>query len=83
MVLLTYFLHESDPRRDHQQIVLYSFCRSTHALHLAVKKYCFKSFCEDLSTLTLHTSVGYVPQNAVDRTLFTQPILLSENIPNI
>ena len=22
------FLHESDPRRDHQQIVLYSFCRS-------------------------------------------------------
>ena len=38
MVLLAYFLHESDPRRDHQQIVLYSFL-SLHALalHLAVK----------------------------------------------
>ena len=35
-----YFLHESDPRRDHRtQIVLYSFCRSILALHLAVKKY--------------------------------------------
>ena len=35
MVLLAYFLHESDPREDHQQIVLYSFCRSILALHLA------------------------------------------------
>ena len=31
------FLHESDPRRDHWVIVLYSFCRSMLVLHLAVK----------------------------------------------
>ena len=31
--------HESDPRRDHQQIVQHSFC-SCAALHLAVKEYC-------------------------------------------
>ena len=31
------FLHESDPRRDHRQIVLYSFCRHALALHLTVK----------------------------------------------
>ena len=37
------------------------FILSLHALalHLAVK-YCFKSFCEDLSTLALHTSVGCI-----------------------
>ena len=34
MVLLAYFLHESDPRRDHQQIVLYSFCRSMRLLFI-------------------------------------------------
>ena len=28
------FLHESDPRRDHQQIVLYSFCRSMRLLFI-------------------------------------------------
>ena len=28
--ITAYFLHESDPRRDHQQIVLCSFCRSMH-----------------------------------------------------
>ena len=35
---IKHILHESDPRRDHQQIVLYSFL-SLHALalHLAVK----------------------------------------------
>ena len=33
MVLLSIFFTESDPRRDHQQIVLYSFL-SLHALAL-------------------------------------------------
>ena len=28
------FLHESDPRRDHRQIVLYSFCRSMRLLFI-------------------------------------------------
>ena len=78
------FFYESDPRRDHQQIVLYSFCRSMLALHLAVK-ILLKSFCaEDLSTLALHTSVGCVPSRMPTGPHFvTQPILLSENIPNI
>ena len=76
------FLHESDPRRDHRQIVLYSFCRSMLALHLAVK-ICFKSFC-DLSTLALHTSVGHVSSRECqqDRTLLRNNTI-SENIPNI
>ena len=37
MVLLTYFLHESDPRRDHQQVFFIHFVAHALALHLAVK----------------------------------------------
>ena len=43
MVLLSIF-YESDPRRDHQQIVLYSFCRSMRLLFIWQLKYYFKSF---------------------------------------
>ena len=79
-----YFLHESDPRRDHQQIVLYSFCRSALALHLAVKILLQIFLYEDLSTLALHTSVGCISSRMPAGPHFvTQPILLSENIPNI
>ena len=78
MVLLSiFFLHESDPRRDHQQIVLYSFL-SLHALalHLAVK-ILLQIFHEDLSTLALHTSVGCISlQNVAGPHFVTQPILL-------
>ena len=86
MVLLSIFLHESDPRRDHQQIVLYSFCRSMRLFHLWLIILLLKSFYEDLSTLALHTSVGCISlQNAsyVTGHFVTQPIRLSENIPNI
>ena len=79
------FLHESDPRRDHQQIVLYSFW-SLHALalHLAVKILLQIFLYEDLSTLALHTSVGCISSRMPAGPHFvTQPILLSENIPNI
>ena len=39
---------------------------------------------EDLSTLALHTSVGCISlQNAQRDHFVTQPILLSENIPNV
>ena len=73
MVLLSiYFLHESDPRRDHQQIVLYSFCRSMRLLfHLAVKILLQIFLYEDLSTLALHTSVGCISlqNDQQDRTL--------------
>ena len=77
------FYTESDPRRC-QQIVLYSFCRSLRTLHLAVKILLQIFLYEDLSTLTLHTSVSCVPSRMPAGPHFvTQPILLSENIPNI
>ena len=63
------------------------FILSLHALalHLAVKILLQIFLYEDLSTLALHTSVGCISlQNASRTTHFvTQPILLSENIPNI
>ena len=83
---IKHILHESDPRRDHQQIVLYSFCEMLHALalHLAVKILLQIFLYEDLSTLALHTSVGCISSRMPAGPHFvTQPILLSENIPNI
>ena len=61
------------------------FILSLHALalHLAVKILLQIFLYEDLSTLALHTSVGCIFQNASRTVLVTQPILLSENIPNI
>ena len=63
------------------------FILSLHALalHLAVKNITQIFLYEDLSTLALHTSVGCISlQNASAGPHFvTQPILLSENIPNI
>ena len=38
---------------------------------------------EDLSTLALHTSVGCISRMPAGPHFVTQPILLSENIPNI
>ena len=86
MVLLSiFFTRIRSTGRDHQQIVLYSFCRSMRLLfHLAVKILLQIFLYEDLSTLALHTSVGCISlQNASRITLSQQPILLSENIPNI
>ena len=59
---IKHIFYESNPRRDHQQIVLYSFCRSNtfNALHLAVKILLQIFLYEDLSTLALHTSVGCI-----------------------
>ena len=62
------------------------FILSLHALalHLAVKILLQIFLYEDLSTLALHTSVGCVPSRMPAGPHFvTQPILLSENIPNI
>ena len=81
---IKHILHESDPRRDHQQIVLYSFCRShALALHLAVKILLQIFLYEDLSTLALHTSVGCIPSRIHRTALCYATMLLSENIPNI
>ena len=71
MVLLSIFLHESDPRRDHQQIVLYSFL-SLHALalHLAVKILLQIFLYEDLSVgLTYICRLYFPPECQQDRTL--------------
>ena len=63
------------------------FILSLHALalHLAVKILLQIFLYEDLSTLPLHTSVGCISLQNASRTphFVTQPILLSENIPNI
>ena len=57
---IKHIFYESDPRRDHQQIVLYSFCHHALALHLAVKILLQIFLYEDLSTLALHTSVSCI-----------------------
>ena len=65
MVLLT-CAHESDPRRDHQQIVLYSFCRQHHlAVKILLQIFLYERF--------EHVGLTYIcrlyfPQNA-SRTL--------------
>ena len=61
------------------------FILSLHALALHLwLKYYFKSFCEDLSTLPyIHLSVVFPSRMPAGPHFVTQPILLSENIPNI
>ena len=74
---IKHIFYESDPRRDHQQIILYSFCRSMRTLHLAVKILLQIFLYEDLSTLTLHTSVSCISSRMPAGPHFvTQPILL-------
>ena len=73
MVLLSIFFTRIRSTEDHQQIVLYSFCRSMRLLFIYAVKILLQIFLyEDLSTLALHTSVGCISlQNATqqDRTL--------------
>ena len=80
-----YTKERSDPRRIISNWSLFILLLHALALHLAVKILLQIFLYEDLSTLTLHTSVGCISlQNASRTALFvTQPILLSENIPNI
>ena len=82
MVLLLYFLHESDPRRD-QQIALIHFVTHALALHLWLKYY-FKSFCMKIWECWpyIHLSVVF-PSRMIkqDRTYATNTI--KWNIPNI
>ena len=61
------------------------FILSLHALalHLAVKILLQIFLYEDLSTLTLHLSVVFPSRMPAGPHFVTQPILLSENIPNI
>ena len=52
------------------------------ALFIAVPKILLKC-SHDLNTLTLHTSVSCIPSKCQQDHALLQPILLSENIPNI
>ena len=83
MVLLSIFFTDQIHGGIISRLFFIHFVAHALALHLAVKILLQIFLYEDLSTLTLHTSVGCSLQNVWDRTLFTQPILLSENIPNI
>ena len=70
---IKHIFYTISPRRDHQQIVLYSFVAPALALHLAVKILLQIFLYEDLSTLALHTSVGCISlQNASRTALVTQ-----------
>ena len=66
---IKHIFRRTDPRRDHQQIVLL-FILSLHALalHLAVKILLQIFLYEDLSTLALHTSVGCISLQNASRT---------------
>ena len=65
---IKHILHESDPRRDHQQIVLIHFVAPWLALHLAVKILLQIFLYEDLSTLASYTSVGCISLQNASRT---------------
>ena len=81
MVLLNIFF-ANQIQEDHQQIVLYSFCRSMRLpLHLAVKILLQIFLYEDLSTLALHTSVGCISSECQlgPHFIFNQA-LINENI---
>ena len=56
------------PRRDHQQIVLYSFVAPCACSSSMVKILLQIFLYEDLSTLALHTSVGCISLQNASRT---------------
>ena len=83
MVLLSIFFRIRSTEGSSADCSLFILSLHALALHLAVKILLQIFLYEDLSTLALHTSVGCIsPEYQQDHTLL-QPILLSENIPNI
>ena len=86
MVLLSiFFTRIRSTEGSSKQIVLYSFCRSMLALHLAVKIMLQIFLYEDLAHLALHTSVSccFPPECQQDRTLLHSQYYSSENDSNI
>ena len=85
MVLLSIFFTRIRSTEDHQQIVLYSFCRSMRLLFILAVKILLQIFLyEDLSTLALHTSVSCLFPSKCSRTALCYAAnTISENIPNI
>ena len=83
MVLLGYFTRIRSTEGSSADCSLFILSLHALALHLAVKILLVFLY-EDLSTLALHTSVGCISSRMPAGPHFvTQPILLSENIPNI
>ena len=82
---IKHIFYTNQPRRDHRQIVLYSFCRSIRALHLAVKILLQIFLYEDLGIGLTHTSVGCISLQNASRTAlcYATNTIKIENIPNI
>ena len=83
MVLLSIFFTNQITEGSSADCSLFILSLHALALHLAVKILLQIFLYEDLSTLALHTSVGCISSRMPAGPRFTQPILLSENIPNI
>ena len=84
MVLLSIFYTNQIHGGIISRLFFIHFVTHALALHLAVKILLQIFLYEDLSTLALHTSVGCISSRMPAGPHFvTQPILLSENIPNI
>ena len=83
MVLLSIFLHESDPWIFIQDLLFIHFVAPC-AYHLAVK-ILLQIFCMKIWARWpyIHLSVVFPSRMPAGPHFVTQPILLSENIPNI
>ena len=65
---IKHIFYESDPRRIISRLFFIHFVAHALALHLAVKILLQIFLYEDLSTLTLHTSVGCISLQNASRT---------------
>ena len=80
MVLLSIFFTRIRSTEDHQQIILYSFCRSMPCSSSVVKILLQIFLYEDLSVSLTYICRLYFPQNTSRTALCYTTILLSENI---
>ena len=84
MVLLSIFFTNQITEGSSADCSLFILSLHALALHLAVKILLQIFLYEDFEHVDIHTSVGCVPSRMPAGPHFvTQPILLSENIPNI
>ena len=81
---IKHILHESDPRRDLIGCSLFILSLHALALHLAVKILLqIFSVWRFEHVIAIHLSVVFPSRMPAGPHFVTQPILLSENIPNI
>ena len=83
MVLLSIFFTNQIHGGSSADCSLFILSLHALALHLAVKILLQIFLYEDLSTLTIHLSVVFPSRIPAGPHFVTQPMLLSENIPNI